>query len=92
MVADLLKDNPNTDDRKAKAKEYCDKFKAMNPRFDSGRFLKACGLTEAEANEGNEFSGALAQAKKDGKNEFEVDGKMYQVKEDALKSLLRLVK
>ena len=92
MVADLLKDNPNTDDRKAKAKEYCDKFKAMNPRFDSGRFLKACGLTEDEANEGNEFSGALAQAKKDGKNEFEVDGKMYQVKEDALKSLLRLVK
>ena len=92
MVADLLKDNPNMDDRKAKAKDYCDKFKKMNPRFDSERFLKACGLTEAEANEGNEFSGALAQAKKDGKNEFEVDGKMYQVKEDALKSLLKLVK
>ena len=92
MVADLLKDNPNMDDRKAKARDYADKFKQMNPRFDSERFLKACGLTEDEANEGNEFSGALAQAKKDGKNEFEVDGKMYQVKEDALKSLLKLVK
>ena len=92
MVADLLKDNPDIDDRKVKARDYADKFKQMNPRFDSERFLKACGLTEDEANEGNEFSGALAQAKKDGKNEFEVDGKMYQVKEDALKSLLKLVK
>lgn len=34
-----------------------------------------------DPNEGNEFSGALAQAKKDGKDEFEVDGKKYKVKE-----------
>jgi len=34
-----------------------------------------------DPNEGNEFSGALAQAKKDGKEEFEVDGKKYKVKE-----------
>lgn len=32
--------------------------------------------------EGNEFSGELAKAKQAGKDEFEVDGKKYQVKED----------
>ena len=31
--------------------------------------------------EGNEFSGALADAKKSGKKEFEVDGKKYKIKE-----------
>ena len=35
-----------------------------------------------EPNEGNEFSGALAAAKAAGKDEFEVDGKKYRVKED----------
>lgn len=34
-----------------------------------------------EPNEGNEFSGALAQAKKDGKDKFEVDGEEYKVTE-----------
>jgi hypothetical protein len=36
-----------------------------------------------EPNEGNEFSGALAQAKQSGKKEFEVDGKKYKVQEGA---------
>jgi hypothetical protein len=36
---------------------------------------------EAETEEGNAFSGALANAKKQGKNSFEVDGKKYNVKE-----------
>ncbi len=39
---------------------------------------------DEDPNEGNEFSGALAQAKKDGKDEFEVDGKVYKVKEDGV--------
>jgi hypothetical protein len=34
-----------------------------------------------DLDEGNEFSGALAQAKKDGEAEFEVDGKKYKVTE-----------
>jgi len=37
--------------------------------------------TEPSTEEGNEFSGALAKAKKDGKKEFEVDGKKYKVEE-----------
>jgi len=36
---------------------------------------------DEDPNEGNEFSGALAQAKEEGKDEFEVDGKKYKVKE-----------
>jgi ethanolamine ammonia-lyase small subunit len=39
-------------------------------------------VLDEEPNEGNEFTAALAQAKKDGKDEFEVDGKKYKVKED----------
>jgi len=38
-------------------------------------------MGENEVGEGNAFSGALANAKKDGKSSFEVDGKTYQVKE-----------
>lgn len=38
-------------------------------------------MGEQETEEGNAFSGALADAKKDGKDSFEVDGKKYQVKE-----------
>lgn len=37
-------------------------------------------LEEDEANEGNAFSGARAKAIEDGKDTFEVDGKMYHVK------------
>lgn len=37
---------------------------------------------EAETEEGNAFTGALAQAKKDGDSSFEVDGKKYNVKEE----------
>ena len=43
--------------------------------------------TEPSTEEGNEFSGALAKAKKDGKEEFEVDGKKYKVKEEELNEL-----
>ena len=34
-----------------------------------------------DPNEGNEFSGALAKAKEEGKDEFEVNGKVYKVSE-----------
>ena len=42
---------------------------------------KKSEMGENEMEEGNAFSGALANAKKDGKSSFEVDGKTYQVKE-----------
>ena len=86
MVADLLKDNPNMADRKAKAKDYCDKFKAMNPRFDKEKFMKACGIEETieedTVEEGNEFTKARLDAIKAGKDSFTVDGKTYKVSGD----------
>jgi hypothetical protein len=44
-------------------------------------------MGEAETEEGNAFSGALANAKKSGKDSFEVDGKTYDVKENRKSSL-----
>lgn len=40
-----------------------------------------------EMEEGNEFTGALADAKEKGKNEFEVDGKKYKVEEVVSESI-----
>jgi len=42
-------------------------------------------VDEEEMEEGNEFSGELAKAKAAGKDDFEVDGKKYQVKESEKK-------
>jgi hypothetical protein len=44
-------------------------------------------MDEAEMDEGNEFSGALARAKASGASEFEVDGKKYQVTSEGFKEL-----
>lgn len=48
---------------------------------NSTTFSKKHGMEEQEFEEGNAFSGALADAKKSGKDSFEVDGKKYPVKE-----------
>lgn len=48
-----------------------------SPRLPKGK------TNEADMEEGNEFSGELAKAKASGKDEFEVDGKKYKVKEAA---------
>ncbi len=50
------------------------------------------GQVTEEPNEGNEFSGALAKAKAAGKDEFEVDGKKYKVKESVRPDYLDLDK
>lgn len=42
-------------------------------------------VDESETEEGNAFTGALANAKKEGDKDFKVDGKTYQVKENNLK-------
>ena len=60
-------------------KDKTDRFAIYREQIASLR-EQIASLRE-EPNEGNEFSGALAQAKKDGKEEFEVDGKTYKVTE-----------
>jgi hypothetical protein len=57
---------------KPKGKLTADDFKKLR---------KSKETSEAETEEGNAFSGALADAKKKGDDSFEVDGKKYQVKE-----------
>jgi hypothetical protein len=44
-------------------------------------------VNEADVEEGNEFSGALAKAKAAGASEFEVDGKKYKVTNEGFKEM-----
>jgi len=44
-------------------------------------------VNEADMEEGNEFSGALAKAKASGASEFEVDGKKYKVTNEGFKEM-----
>lgn len=53
--------------------------KGKNKEVDEHFYYDEEGDVEVE--EGNAFTGALAKAKKDGKDSFEVDGKKYTVKE-----------
>jgi hypothetical protein len=74
---------------------YKDKFGGKPFRVRTPR-----DMGEQETEEGNAFSGALADAKKDGRDSFEVDGKKYNVKESNrrianqknLSSILKTVK
>ena len=77
MVADLLKANPDEEKRKELAKDYCDKFQAMNPRFDKERFMAACGVEEAyesveEAYDPNHVAGIIKKHEANG-HEVEMD-------------------
>jgi hypothetical protein len=55
---------------------------------DLGRLSELAGLgkrmAEADMEEGNEFSGALAKAKQAGEQQFDVDGKTYDVTEGSM--------
>lgn len=64
-------------------KKFFDKYKEKYGPMKV-RIMKDLG-EEAETEEGNAFSGALAKAKESGKDSFEVDGKKYQVKESKSK-------
>jgi hypothetical protein len=52
-----------------------------NNKIDAEDFKMLRKGKKTETDEGNAFSGALANAKKSGEDSFEVDGKEYQVKE-----------
>jgi hypothetical protein len=59
-------------------------LKSMKSRRDDARFER-----RGETEEGNAFTGALAKAKDKGNDEFEVDGKEYQVTNES-KNRIRL--
>jgi hypothetical protein len=58
---------------------------------NSMKFKDRHGMEEQETEEGNAFSGALSNAKKSGKDSFEVDGKKYPVKESVRMTETELV-
>lgn len=67
-------------------------FKILNEEIDKhsddmlekmeGEWVEIDTNEEAETDEGNEFTGALAKAREEGDDTFEVDGKKYPVKEE----------
>ena len=67
-------------------------------RTETGKLLRTKisnvqpdAVNEDEFEEGNEFTLALANAKRDGKKEFEVDGKVYKVEENYAERLRTLI-
>jgi len=91
MVSKILKEEIEN-----KSKEMSEKLHGNQHKLDvakpKGKLTKADfkklgdmkeeeDMEEQETEEGNAFTGALEDAKKQGKDSFEVDGKKYQVKE-----------
>lgn len=69
---------------KADFKKLGSKKKETNEfYFDNDESVQ--DMEEQETEEGNAFSGALAKAKEEGEDSFEVDGKKYDVKESVKK-------
>ena len=71
---------------------------AVEFRTETGKLLKTAisnvepdAVNEDDVDEGNEFTLALANAKRDGKDEFEVDGKVYKVEESQVGRIVDLV-
>ena len=71
---------------------------AVEFRTETGKLLRTAisnvqpdAVNEDDVDEGNEFSLALANAKRDGKKEFEVDGKIYKVEENYVERLRTLI-
>jgi hypothetical protein len=88
------KDDSNSpEDKKDKKNiEFEDKypFKEKKPSFFD-RFLKKIKMDEEETQEGNAFTGALAKARKQNKDEFEVGGKKFETKEEDEKFIQKAV-
>ena len=71
---------------------------AVEFRTETGKLLRTSvsnvqpdTVNEEDFEEGNEFTMALANAKRDGKKEFEVDGKIYKVEENYVERLKTLI-
>lgn len=88
-ISEQLKGNQKKlDVAKPKGKLTTDDFRQLRKTKETNvakKFTKKYGnkygMEEAETEEGNAFSGALAKAKESGKDSFDVDGKKYPVKE-----------
>jgi len=69
---------PEDERFKEKCKNMSEALVGRQKKLDKN---KKGGETDEEVEEGNAFTGALAKAKEEGEDSFEVDGKKYHVKE-----------
>lgn len=67
-------------DKNKNGKIDSEDFKLLRRQQDEEQLYEV-EFTKSETDEGNAFTGALAKAKKEGEDTFEVDGKKYNVKE-----------
>jgi hypothetical protein len=58
-----------------------------NNKIDAEDFKMLRNGKKSETDEGNAFTGALSKARKTGEDDFEVDGKKFETKEDKLRDL-----
>ena len=87
-ITEALKGRQRKLDKNKNNKIDAEDFKMLRNKSKSNKDIKKVdkissthGMEEQETEEGNAFSGALSNAKKSGKDSFEVDGKKYPVKE-----------
>jgi hypothetical protein len=98
MVANLIKQIPDSAKRKELTHHHSGIFKAQNPNFSHEKFCKACGVDECDysmgaqpaeiivgeeaMDEGNEFTKARLDAIAQGKDTFTVGGQTHNVTGD----------
>ena len=87
-ITEALKGRQKKLDKNKNNKIDAEDFEMLRNKSKNSKSIKRInkistthGMEEQETEEGNAFSGALSNAKKSGKDSFEVDGKKYPVKE-----------
>ena len=87
-ITEALKGRQRKLDKNKNNKIDAEDFEMLRNKSKNSKVIKRInkispihGMEEQETEEGNAFSGALSNAKKSGKDSFEVDGKKYPVKE-----------
>jgi hypothetical protein len=83
-MKEKLYGNQSRIDKNKNGKIDREDFKMLRKQQDEEEQLYEIEFEKEETYEGNAFTGALSKAKKHHKDEFEVDGKKYKVKESIL--------
>jgi hypothetical protein len=90
-LLESLKGRQKVLDKNKNKKIDTEDFKMMrDEKKNKKKSYPKFGMESVEMEEGNAFSGALAKAKKEGKDTFEVDGKKYNVKESSSKTKIKM--
>jgi hypothetical protein len=98
-ITEALKGRQKRLDRNKNNKIDAEDFKMLRNGSKASKDIKKVnkvstrhGMEEQETEEGNAFTGALSQARKSGKKDFEVDGKKFETKESKEKFIQKAEK